>query len=76
LRASCHTGGRKILETTERVLGINRARLAHSWAELRDYGNLSSASSVRAAARAPSPRSRCASAGGIRARFLGVFRRP
>ena len=41
-----HPGGRKILETAESVLGIDRARLAHSWAVLRDYGNMSSATAL------------------------------
>jgi alkylresorcinol/alkylpyrone synthase len=38
-----HPGGRKILETAEQVLEIPRQRTAHSWAVLRDYGNMSSA---------------------------------
>lgn len=37
-----HPGGRKILETAEQTLGIERDRLAHSWSVLRDYGNMSS----------------------------------
>jgi alkylresorcinol/alkylpyrone synthase len=37
-----HPGGRKILETAEEVLHVDRARLAHSWAVLREYGNMSS----------------------------------
>jgi len=38
-----HPGGRKVLETAEVVLGIDRKRLSHSWDVLRDYGNMSSA---------------------------------
>jgi alkylresorcinol/alkylpyrone synthase len=38
-----HPGGRKILETAQDVLGVEPAQLAHSWAVLRDYGNMSSA---------------------------------
>ena len=41
-----HPGGRKILETAESALGIDRARLAHSWAVLRDYGNMSSVTAM------------------------------
>jgi alkylresorcinol/alkylpyrone synthase len=41
-----HPGGRKILETAEEALGIDRDRLAHSWAVLRDYGNMSSATAL------------------------------
>jgi alkylresorcinol/alkylpyrone synthase len=41
-----HPGGRKVLETAESVLGIDRARLAHSWAVLRDYGNMSSVTAM------------------------------
>jgi alkylresorcinol/alkylpyrone synthase len=41
-----HPGGRKILETAEETLGIGRERLAHSWAVLRDYGNMSSATAL------------------------------
>jgi alkylresorcinol/alkylpyrone synthase len=41
-----HPGGRKIFETAESVLDIDRARLAHSWAVLRDYGNMSSATAL------------------------------
>ena len=37
-----HPGGRKILETVEQTLGIERDRCAHSWSVLRDYGNMSS----------------------------------
>jgi alkylresorcinol/alkylpyrone synthase len=41
-----HPGGRKVLETAESVLGVDRARLAHSWAVLRDYGNMSSVTAM------------------------------
>jgi alkylresorcinol/alkylpyrone synthase len=41
-----HPGGRKILETAESALGIDRARLAHSWAVLCDYGNMSSVTAM------------------------------
>jgi alkylresorcinol/alkylpyrone synthase len=41
-----HPGGRKILETAEEVLGFDRSRFRHSWAVLRDYGNMSSATAL------------------------------
>jgi alkylresorcinol/alkylpyrone synthase len=41
-----HPGGRKVLETAEEVLDVPRARLAHSWAVLRDFGNMSSATAL------------------------------
>jgi alkylresorcinol/alkylpyrone synthase len=41
-----HPGGRKVLETAEDVLGIERARIAYSWDVLRDYGNMSSATAL------------------------------
>jgi alkylresorcinol/alkylpyrone synthase len=41
-----HPGGRKILETAEHVLNIDRNLVAHSWAVLRDYGNMSSVTSM------------------------------
>jgi alkylresorcinol/alkylpyrone synthase len=41
-----HPGGRKILETAEDVLGFDRGRFRHSWAVLRDYGNMSSATAL------------------------------
>jgi alkylresorcinol/alkylpyrone synthase len=41
-----HPGGRRILETAESALGIDRARLAHSWAVLREYGNMSSVTAM------------------------------
>lgn len=47
-----HPGGRKILETAEAVLGLDRSQLAHSWAVLRDYGNMSSATALFILARA------------------------
>jgi alkylresorcinol/alkylpyrone synthase len=41
-----HPGGRKVLETAEEVLGIERSRIAYSWDVLRDYGNMSSATAL------------------------------
>jgi alkylresorcinol/alkylpyrone synthase len=41
-----HPGGRKILETAEDVLGIGRDRIDHSWAVLREFGNMSSATAA------------------------------
>jgi alkylresorcinol/alkylpyrone synthase len=41
-----HPGGRKVLETAEEVLGIERAQIAHSWDVLRDFGNMSSATAL------------------------------
>jgi len=41
-----HPGGRRVLETAEEVLRIDRSRLAHSWDVLRDYGNMSSATAL------------------------------
>jgi alkylresorcinol/alkylpyrone synthase len=41
-----HPGGRKVLETAEEVLGLDRKRLSHSWDVLRDYGNMSSATAL------------------------------
>jgi alkylresorcinol/alkylpyrone synthase len=38
-----HPGGRKLLETMEQVLKIDRSMLIHSWETLRHYGNMSSA---------------------------------
>lgn len=41
-----HPGGRKVLETAEEVLGIDRSLLKHSWDVLRDFGNMSSATAL------------------------------
>jgi alkylresorcinol/alkylpyrone synthase len=41
-----HPGGRKVLECLEDVLALNRSDLAHSWAVLKDYGNMSSATAL------------------------------
>jgi alkylresorcinol/alkylpyrone synthase len=41
-----HPGGRKLLETMEAVLGLTRKQLEYSWAVLRDYGNMSSATAM------------------------------
>ena len=37
-----HPGSQKILETAEDVLAIERDQITHSWAILRNYGNMSS----------------------------------
>ena len=47
-----HPGGRKVLETAEDVLGIDRSQLIHSWDVLRDFGNMSSATALFVLARA------------------------
>lgn len=47
-----HPGGRKILETAEDVLGLDRSQLVHSWSVLRDFGNMSSATALFILARA------------------------
>jgi alkylresorcinol/alkylpyrone synthase len=39
-----HPGGRKVLESLERALGLGHDQAALSWDVLRDYGNQSSAS--------------------------------
>jgi alkylresorcinol/alkylpyrone synthase len=41
-----HPGSRKILETAEHVLEIDHNLVAHSWAVLRNYGNMSSVTSM------------------------------
>jgi alkylresorcinol/alkylpyrone synthase len=41
-----HPGGRKLLETMEKVLKIERRMLGHSWEILRHYGNMSSATAL------------------------------
>ena len=41
-----HPGGRKVLETAEEVLGIQRSQIKHSWDVLRDFGNMSSATAL------------------------------
>ena len=41
-----HPGGRKLLETAQDVLGIERTALAHSWEVLREFGNMSSATAL------------------------------
>jgi alkylresorcinol/alkylpyrone synthase len=41
-----HPGGRKLLETMEQALGLTRKQFEHSWAVLRDYGNMSSATAL------------------------------
>lgn len=37
-----HPGGAKVLQTIEKVLGLSRAELVHSWDVLRRFGNMSS----------------------------------
>jgi alkylresorcinol/alkylpyrone synthase len=41
-----HPGGRKLLETVEEVLGVQRRYFEHSWEVLRRYGNMSSATAL------------------------------
>jgi alkylresorcinol/alkylpyrone synthase len=41
-----HPGGRKLIETMQDVLGLERERFAYSWEVLRNYGNMSSASAL------------------------------
>jgi alkylresorcinol/alkylpyrone synthase len=41
-----HPGGRKLLETMEQVLKVERKMLDHSWEVLRQYGNMSSATAL------------------------------
>lgn len=47
-----HPGGRKVLETAEDVLHLDRSDLVHSWAVLRDFGNMSSATALFILSRA------------------------
>jgi alkylresorcinol/alkylpyrone synthase len=47
-----HPGGRKVLETAEEVLRIERQQIGYSWDVLRDFGNMSSATAVFVLARA------------------------
>jgi alkylresorcinol/alkylpyrone synthase len=55
-----HPGGRRLLETAEQVLELAPSQLEHSWAVLRAYGNMSSATvlfvldrAMKAGARGP-----------------------
>ena len=41
-----HPGSGKLLEAAEDILNIERAQLAHSWAILRHYGNMSSVTAL------------------------------
>jgi alkylresorcinol/alkylpyrone synthase len=41
-----HPGGRKLLETVEQVLDVERRYFEHSWEVLRRYGNMSSATAL------------------------------
>ena len=41
-----HPGGRKVLETAGKVLGLSPHELRHSWQVLKDFGNMSSATAL------------------------------
>jgi alkylresorcinol/alkylpyrone synthase len=41
-----HPGSGKLLEAAEDILNIERAQIAHSWAILRQYGNMSSVTAL------------------------------
>jgi alkylresorcinol/alkylpyrone synthase len=41
-----HPGGRKLIETVQEVLGLDRGHFEHSWEVLRQYGNMSSATAL------------------------------
>ena len=41
-----HPGGRRVLDTAQEVLGLDREALVHSWEILRQYGNMSSATAL------------------------------
>ena len=41
-----HPGGRKLIETMQEVLELEREQLEHSWEVLRAYGNMSSATAL------------------------------
>ena len=41
-----HPGGRKVLETAQKVLDLTEHDLRHSWSVLRNYGNMSSATAL------------------------------
>jgi len=41
-----HPGGRKLIETVQEVLGLDRNYFEHSWEVLRQYGNMSSATAL------------------------------
>ena len=41
-----HPGGRKLIETMQEVLGLEREHFEHSWEVLRAYGNMSSATAL------------------------------
>jgi alkylresorcinol/alkylpyrone synthase len=47
-----HPGGSKVLQTIEKVLGLSRAELVHSWDVLRRFGNMSSPTALFALDRA------------------------
>jgi alkylresorcinol/alkylpyrone synthase len=61
-----HPGGRKVLECLASVLNVTPDDLAHSWAVLRNYGNMSSATALFVLERAL--------AAGVKGRhLLGAF---
>ena len=41
-----HPGGRRVLDTAQDILGLNKDDLGHSWDALHHYGNLSSATAL------------------------------
>ena len=41
-----HPGGRKLIETMQEVMGLERKQLEHSWEVLRRFGNMSSATAL------------------------------
>jgi alkylresorcinol/alkylpyrone synthase len=41
-----HPGGRKLIETMQEVLKLDREKFEHSWEVLRAYGNMSSATAL------------------------------
>jgi alkylresorcinol/alkylpyrone synthase len=41
-----HPGGRKLIETMEEVLALDRSQLGYSWDVLRRFGNMSSATAL------------------------------
>ena len=69
-----HPGGRKLIETMQEVLGLEREQFEHSWEVLRAYGNMSSATALfvldralKAGARGPHL------LGGVRAGLFRLF---
>jgi alkylresorcinol/alkylpyrone synthase len=41
-----HPGSARILEAAQEILGIERDRIGHSWAVLRNFGNMSSVTAL------------------------------